>query len=111
MKVQFTARHFKPTPDIRAHAIAIVERLEKFEGSILHAEVIIAEEKKTTRTVCNAEIILKAKDIVITTKASGAKHVEVIDAAAKKLERLLEKHKEKREHERTRKSKQTSARK
>lgn len=111
MKVQFTARHFKPTADIKAHASESLERLEKFEDNILHAEIIVTEEQKASKTRCVTEIVIKTKDSTLTTTASGSKHAEVIDSAAKKLERLLEKHKEKRERERTRKSKLASTRK
>lgn len=110
MKVQFTARHFKPTDELRSYAINSVERLERIEDGIMHAEVILTEEQKPARTMCQSEIKLKVFDTVITTKASGAKHVTVIDSASKKIERLLEKQKEKRQRERLRKSKQASTR-
>jgi ribosomal subunit interface protein len=110
MNVQFTARHFKPSDDIRAHAISCVEKLERIEADILHAEVILTEEQKSSRLVCEAEFIIKVYDTVLITKAEDAKHIEAITLAARKLDTLLEQHKETLQHDRLRKSKQSSTR-
>ena len=110
MNVQFTARHFKPSGTIRTHALHCVEKFETYADNINHAEVILTELPKTTRTVCTAEFIVKVYDTVLITKASEATHIEAINAAAKKLEKVLDKHNEKRKSERLRKSKQTSSR-
>ncbi|MGH9831105.1 MAG: ribosome hibernation-promoting factor, HPF/YfiA family [Blastocatellia bacterium] len=110
MKIQFTARHFKPTDAIRDHATAHLERLEKYDN-IMHAEVILTEEQKPSKTVRNAELIVKVFGTILTTKSNGVQFPEAIDAAAKKLETQLKRYKDKHSAERLRKSKLTPAKK
>ena len=104
MNIQFTARHFTPSEEIRQHATSHLERLTKFED-VKHAEVILTEEQKTTRTVRSAELIVKVNGNVLTTTASGAQFLEVIDSATAKLESQLKKYKEKHSIERRRRTK------
>jgi len=110
MKIQFTARHFKPTEDIRQHATDHLERLEKYDN-ILHAEVILTELQKASRTVRNAELIVKVFGTVLTTKSTGAQFPQAIDEASKKLETQLKRHREKQKTERLRKSKLVATKK
>lgn len=110
MNVQFTARHFKPSGSLRTLALRCVEKFETYADNIIHAEVILTEQPKPTRMVCTAEFIVKVYDTVLITKASEATHVEAINVAAKKIEKILDKHNERRKKERLRKSKQTSTR-
>ncbi len=110
MKIQFTARHFKPSDEIRQQATDHLERLEKYDD-ILHAEVILSEQQKASRTVRNAELIVKVFGTVLTTKSTGAQFPQAIDEAAKKLESQLKRHKDKLKTGRLRKSKLTPAKK
>ncbi len=104
MKIQFTARHFAPTEDIRQRATAHIERLARFED-IMHAEIVLTEEHKLSRTVRSAEFIVKVFNGVLTTKSEGAQFTEAIDAVASKLETQLKKHKEKHSEGRRRNAK------
>lgn len=110
MKIQFTARHFKPTDDIRQMATANLERLERYDD-ILHAEVILSEQQKASRTVRNAELIVKVFGTVLTTKSTSTQFPQAIDTATKKLEVQLKRHKEKQKTERLRKSKLVATKK
>ena len=110
MNVQFTARHFKPSGNVRTLALRCVEKFETYADNIIHAEVVLTEQPKATRTVCTAEFIVKVYDTILITKAQEATHVEAINAAAKKIEKILDRHNEKRKTERLRRSKQGSTR-
>jgi ribosomal subunit interface protein len=105
MNIRFTARHFKATDEIRRHALSSIERLAKFDDRISSTEVVLIQEEKPTRLVCTCEFIVKVTGTVIATTATAPRHVESIDKSTSKIVRLLEKHKEKRDRERVRKSK------
>ncbi len=106
MNIRFTARHFRASDDIRRHALAAIERLPRFEERISSTEVVLTQEEKPTRLVCNCEFVVKVPGgIVLTTSANAPRHAEAVDKAAQKIERLLEKNKEKRDRERVRLSK------
>ena len=58
MNVKFTARHFRPHPDVKEHALDTVKKLDKFYDGIVTRNVILSYER-ATNSVKTAEINLQ----------------------------------------------------
>jgi putative sigma-54 modulation protein len=94
MNVTFTARRFRPHPDIKEHALDTVKKLNKFFDGIISADVILSYER-ATNSVKTAEINLQVFGSVLTAKESTDDYHKSIDKAAEKLTLRLEKYKTK----------------
>ncbi len=94
MNITFTARHFRPHPEIKQHALDTVKKLHKYYDGIVAATVILSYER-ATNSVKSAEINLHVYGGVLTAKVKSADYYKSIDRAAEKLTLQLQKYKTK----------------
>jgi putative sigma-54 modulation protein len=95
MNVKFTARRFRAHPDIKEHAVATVQKLDRFYDGIVTADIILSFER-VTKSVKMAEVNLHVHGAVLTARGKSEDFIKSIDAAAGKLEVQLAKYKTKR---------------
>jgi putative sigma-54 modulation protein len=94
MTIKFTARHFRPHPDIKEHALDAVKKLHRFYDGIVGTEVILSYER-VTNSVKIAEINLKVYGTVLSATEKSDDFLKSIDAAVEKLGKQLSKYKTK----------------
>jgi putative sigma-54 modulation protein len=94
MNIKFTARRFRPHPDIKEHAIDAVQKLGKFYDGIVSATVILSYER-ATNSVKSAEVNLHVYGAVLSAKEKSDDYFKSIDAAIEKLNNQLSKYKTK----------------
>jgi putative sigma-54 modulation protein len=94
MNIKFTARHFRPRPGVREHALEQVRKLGKFYDGIVSASVVLSYER-ATNSLKNAEINLHVYKTVLSATEKSDDYVKSIDAAAEKLTSQLSKYKTK----------------
>ena len=94
MNIKFTARRFRPHPDIKLHAIDSVKKLDKYYDGIVAANVILSYER-ATNSVKAAEINLHVFGAVLSAKEKSDDYFKSIDAAIEKLGVQLAKYKTK----------------
>ena len=91
MNISITARHFKAPEPLKDFTRKEVERLTKYYDGIIDGEVILSWEKLTQI----AEIKLKVYGQVLTAKEKSEDIRKSITLAVDKVERQLDKYKEK----------------
>ena len=94
MNVKFTARHFRPRPGVKDHALEQVRKLAKFYDGIVSATVVLSYER-ATNSVKTAEINLHVYGTVLSATEKSDDYVKSIDAASEKLTVQLSKYKTK----------------
>jgi len=94
MNVTFTARHFRPHPDIKQHALDTVKKLGKFYDGIVTATIVLSYER-ATNSVKTAELTVTVYGTVLTAREKSEDYRKSIDKAAEKLTLRLEKYKAK----------------
>jgi len=91
MRIEFTARHFKPSQRLKDFAQDEVQRLRKYYDGIIEAEIILDFERKDQI----AEIILKVYGQRLAVVERTDDMYKSISFAVDKLERKLRRYKEK----------------
>src|SRR5574341_1203678 len=91
MNINITARHFKAPEKLKNYARKEVARLKKYYDGIIEGEVILTWEKLTQI----AEINLKVYGQTLSAKQKSEDIRKSITLAVDKLERQVEKYKEK----------------
>src|ERR671917_181821 len=92
MKIQITARHFHASPQLHASLKESLNKIAKFNDSILGAHVIREAENNGVR---RAEIIVKILDKSICAQASEENMYKAIESMLDKVERQLKRENEK----------------
>jgi putative sigma-54 modulation protein len=92
MKIQITARHFHASPQLHASLKESLNKIAKFNDSILGAHVILDAEGNGVR---RAEIIVKILDKQICAQAEEDNMYKAIESMLDKVERQLKKENEK----------------
>lgn len=92
MQLNITARHFKASEALKEFTRKQVLRLKKYYDGIIDAEVILSWEKQTQI----AEIVVKVFGQRLTATEKSEEIHKSITLAVDKLERQIEKYKEKR---------------
>ncbi len=95
MNVQFTARHFKAHEGLKQYALSQVSTLKKYYDGILNGNVVLQFEKNR-ESVKIAEINLAVFGTNLVAVEKSEDFYKSIDAAIDKLERQLQKYKDKR---------------
>ncbi|MCB0710878.1 MAG: ribosome-associated translation inhibitor RaiA [Ignavibacteriae bacterium] len=93
MDVQITARHFKARPELVEFAEEAVGRLSNIYDGIVNAKIILEIEAHNEGKI--AEIILLVYHDQLFAKESGDDFEKCISTCIDKLERQLQKYKEK----------------
>lgn len=91
MRVNFTARHYKPSKRLKDYATNEVLRLEKYYDGIIDCDIILDYQKELQI----AEIVVKVYGAKLAVTEKTDDIYKSIDFAVEKLERQLVKYKEK----------------
>jgi len=91
MRVNFTARHYKPSERLKNYAIQEVQKLDKFYEGIITCDIILDFQK----LLQIAEIIIQVHGNRLTAVEKSEDIYKSIDLAVTKLERQLKKYKAK----------------
>jgi ribosomal subunit interface protein len=92
MQVQITARHFHASPQLHDNLKEAIDRLEKFNGTLTGAHVILDGQNVGVR---RAEIVVKIAEKQVHAHAEEDNMHKAIDSMLEKLERQLKKENEK----------------
>jgi len=91
MRINFTARHYKPSERLKEYAQNEVKRLEKYYDGIIDCDIILDYQKD----IQIAEIMVTVYGTKLTVKEKTEDIYKSIDSAVEKLERQLKRYKEK----------------
>jgi putative sigma-54 modulation protein len=89
MRITLTARHFKPSANLKKHAENKVAALNKYYDGILDVDIILDFVKQEQV----AEIIAKVHSTSLTAVEKSEDMYKSIDLAVEKLERQIKKYK------------------
>jgi putative sigma-54 modulation protein len=91
MNIHITSRHEELSEGLRTHIEGKIHKVERYLGKIKEAHVVLNFEKRLH--LC--EVILSAKGLKISARASSRDMYKSIDAALERLEKQAQKQKEK----------------
>ena len=91
MRVNFTARHYKPSKRLKEYAQNEVKRLEKVYDGIVDCDIVLDYQKE----IQIAEILINVYGSKLKVSEKTDDIYKSIDLAVQKLERQLIKYKEK----------------
>jgi|ABPY01.1.fsa_nt_gi putative sigma-54 modulation protein len=91
MRVNFTARHYKPSERLKEYAQNEVKRLEKVYNGIIDCDIVLDYQKD----IQIAEILINVYGSKMKVSEKTDDIYKSIDLAVQKLERQLIKYKEK----------------
>lgn len=94
MKINITSRHFKANESLQQYIKGKIEDLEKYDETIIHADVILSFED-ASNNVQRCEVILKLRDQILTAKDDSDDFNKSVDSAIEKIEAQLHKYKDK----------------
>lgn len=94
MKINITSRHFKANDSLQEYIKGKIDVLEKYDETILHADVILSFED-ASNSVQRCEIILKLRDKIVTAKEDSDDFIKSVDESAEKIEVQIQKYKDK----------------
>ena len=89
MRINFTARHYKPSKRLKEYAQNEVKRLEKYYDGIVDCDIILDYQKD----IQIAEVIINVYGSKLTVTEKTDDIYKSIDSAVSKLERQLKKYK------------------
>ena len=92
MDIKFTARHFKPTENLRDYAQDAVRKLERIYDGSVKSEIILSFER-TRNSLKVAEIHLTVYGTLLKAVQKSDDYQKSVDTAVAKLERQLVKYK------------------
>jgi putative sigma-54 modulation protein len=92
MQTTFTARRFRARPDIKADAIASVQKLDRFYDGIVKADIILSFEgaEKNIKVV---EVNLHVHGVLLSAKEKSEDFKKSMDLVMGKLSKQLAKYK------------------
>jgi len=91
MRINFTARHYKPSPRLKEYAKEEVLRLEKFYDGIIDCEIVLDYQKDIQ--IAEVHITVYGQKLTVVEKTDDI--YKSIDTAVEKMERKLKRYKEK----------------
>ena len=91
MRINFTARHYKPSPRLKEYAEQEVMKLEKFYDGIISCEIVLDYQKD----IQIAEVHLTVYGQILAVIEKSDDIYKSIDQSVEKMERKLKKYKEK----------------
>lgn len=94
MRVNFTARHYKPSERLKEYATEEVQKLERFYDNIIGCEIVLDYQKLSQI----AEIKLNVHGNTLKAIEKSEDIYKSIDLAVTKIERRLKKYKAKTTH-------------
>ena len=94
MNTKFTARRFRARPEVKAHALDAVKKLDKFYDGIINVDIILSFEG-AAKNIKIAEANLRVHGMVLSAKEKSDDFGKSIDAVVAKLSTQLAKYKSK----------------
>lgn len=94
MQIQFTARHFDASPELREYAEERMQKLTRVYDGISEATVVLTRGDNGVPHK-GAELSLRVYRQTLTARDSAATHEQAIDTAASRLRRQLMRYKAK----------------
>lgn len=91
MQVNVTFRHMEPSDAVREYAVEKIKRIEKYLQPPVEVHIILEVDKFMHR----AEIDVTAKGVHVSAEEVTSDMYAAIDKVADKLERQVQRHKEK----------------
>lgn len=91
MKLTITARHFKANQELQEYAQKEADRLDKIFDHITSGEIVLSFQKQ----VKSAELVINAPRETLRAEAFSEDFMKSIDIVVQKMERQLDKYKEK----------------
>ncbi len=91
MRINFTARHYKPSKRLKDYAQNEVLRLEKFYDGIISCEIVLDYQKDLQ--IAEVHITVYGQTLTVVEKTDDI--YKSIDKAVEKMERQLKRYKEK----------------
>jgi putative sigma-54 modulation protein len=94
MQIMFTARRFRARPEIKAHALSAVKKLDRFYDGILKGTIILSFEG-ATKNIKVAEVNLQVYGMLLSAKEKSGDYRKSIDLVVEKLSKQIERYKTK----------------
>ncbi len=91
MRINFTARHYKPSPRLKEYAQNEVLRLEKFYDGIINCEIVLDYQKDIQ--IAEINVTVYGQKLTVVEKTDDI--YKSIDFAVEKMRRKLKRYKEK----------------
>lgn len=92
MRINFTARHYKPSPKLKDYAENEVTKLEKIYDGIIDCHIVLDYQKNIQ--IAEINVVVHGSKLTVVEKTEDV--YKSIDHAVQKLGRQLKKYKEKR---------------
>lgn len=94
MEIHFTARRFRAHPDVKAHAVNAVKKLDRYFDGIRRCDIVLSYDR-STNSIKTAEINLHVNRTILTAIEQSEDFSKSVELAIDKLERRLETYKSK----------------
>ena len=94
MQTTFTARRFRARPEIKAHALEAVQKLDRFYDGIVKANIICSFEG-ATKNIKVVEINVHVHGVLLFAKEKSEDFRKSTDLVIEKLSKQLAKYKTK----------------
>ncbi len=92
MQIQFTARHFDATPELRTYAEERIQKLSRVYDGISEATIVLTREDNGAPHK-GAEMSLRVYRQTLTARDTAPTHEQAIDTAVSRLRRQLMRYK------------------
>jgi putative sigma-54 modulation protein len=92
MQIMFTARRFRARPEIKAHAVDAVRKLDRYYDGIVKGSIILSFEG-STKNIKVAEVNLHVHGVLLSAKEKSDDYRKSVDLAAEKISKQLAKYK------------------
>lgn len=90
MQVSVTGRHYEVTAALRTYLDARLDRLQRYDDSILSVQVTLSTEKH----LHHAELVVRANGKDFTSKETSEDMYSAVDRVSDKIEKQLRRHKD-----------------
>ena len=94
MTINFTARHFEPSQQLKDYAHKMVEKLPHYFNRIVSCDIVL-EPSASTKYPQKVEIHIKIPNKTLTAEQKSEKYEKAISKAVDSLARQLKRYKEK----------------
>ena len=92
MKINFTARHYKPSQRLKEYAETELNKLEKVYDGIISCDIVLDYQKEIQ--IAEVNVFVHGQTLTVIEKTEDI--YKSIDMAAEKMERQLIRYKQKR---------------
>jgi putative sigma-54 modulation protein len=94
MTINFTARHFEPSQQLKDHTYKMVNKLPHYFNRIISCDIVL-EPSASIKNPQKVEIHVKIPNKILTAEEKSEKYEKAISKAVDSLARQLKRYKEK----------------